>query len=46
MSELMEEALRVWERKILRRVCGQKRRQIDREFVQIRNYKINIKVLI
>jgi hypothetical protein len=43
MSEHMEEALRVWERKILRRVCGPK---TDGEFVQTRNYKINIEVLI
>jgi hypothetical protein len=46
MSEHMEEALRVWERKILRRVCGQKRTQMDEEFIQTRNYKINIEVLI
>jgi hypothetical protein len=38
---IMEKALRVWERKILR-----KGTHMDGEFVQTRNYKINIEVLI
>jgi hypothetical protein len=44
MSENMEEALRVWERKILRKVYGPKRDKMDGESVQTRNYKINVEV--
>jgi hypothetical protein len=46
MSENMEEALRVWERRILRKVYDLKGTEIDGVFVQTRNYKINIEVLI
>jgi hypothetical protein len=44
VSGHMEEALRIWERKILRKVYGLKGTQMDGEFVQTRNYKINIEV--
>jgi hypothetical protein len=46
VSERMEEALRVWERMILRKVYGPKRDTNGGEFVQTRNCKINIEVLI
>jgi hypothetical protein len=46
MSKQMEESLRVWERKILRKVYGLKGTQMVGEFVQTRNYKIKIEVLI
>jgi hypothetical protein len=46
MSERMEEALRVWVRMILRKVYSHKGTQMGGEFVQTRNYKISIEVLI
>jgi hypothetical protein len=46
MSGHTEEDHRVWERKILRTAYGLKGTQMDVEFVQTRNDKIKIEVLI
>jgi hypothetical protein len=46
MSEHMDEDLRVWKRKILRKVYGPKRDTNGWRIRKTRNYRINIEVLI